>query len=396
MPLWSVSSGFVFNNTNYNYSNTNAANRLQLCKILKRQKPCPLAKNNNSKGVGRESENSDKKSKAMKRIGNLYDRVCMMDNLILAYNKARKGKSRQYGVKLFERNLENNLSELQKELIALTYKTSEYSVFTIYDPKEREIFRLPFRDRIVHHAIMNILEPIWTSIFISNSYSCIKGRGIHGVLKHLKRDLQNTEHTTYCLKLDIRKFYPSIKHNILKNLIRKKIKDNKLIYILDGIIDSAPGVPIGNYLSQFFANLYLSYFDHWMKEDNKVKYYYRYADDIVILASDKPLLHHLFLKMKKYLSENLELEIKKNYQVFPVEKRGIDFVGYVFYNTHILMRKTIKKRLCRKVAKLNKRNLSPKEYRKQIAPNIGWAKHCNSKNLLKTIIKDEEVRRIWN
>lgn len=396
MPLWSVSSGFVFNNTNYNYSNANAGNRLHLCKILKRQKPCHLAKNKNSKGVGRVSENSDKKSKVMKRIGNLYDKVCVMENLILAYNKARKGKSQQYGVRLFEKDLENNLIELQKELISLTYKTSEYSVFTIYDPKEREIFRLPFKDRVVHHAIMNILEPIWTSIFITHSYSCIKGRGIHGTLKHLKRDLQNYENTTYCLKLDIRKFYPSIKHDILKTIIRKKIKDNKLIYILDGIIDSAPGVPIGNYLSQFFANLYLSYFDHWMKEDKKVKCYYRYADDIVILAGDKHSLHDILFQMKKYLSENLELEIKKNYQVFPIEKRGIDFVGYVFYHTHIRMRKTIKKRLCRKVAKLNKRALSPQEYKQQIAPNIGWAKHCNSRNLLKTIIKDEEVRRIWN
>jgi hypothetical protein len=355
-----------------------------------------LAKNNNSKGVSRESENSDKKSKAMKRIGNIYDKVCMMENLILAYNKARKGKSQQYGVKLFERDFERNLIKLQEELISLSYKTSEYSVFTIYDPKEREIFRLPFKDRIVHHAIMNILEPIWTSIFISNSYSCIKGRGIHGTLKHLKRDLHDYENTLYCLKLDIRKFYPSIKHDILKIIIRKKIKDNKLIYILDGIIDSAPGVPIGNYLSQFFANLYLSYFDHWMKEIQKVKYYYRYADDIVILASNKPFLHDLFIQMKKYLSENLELEIKKNYQVFPIEKRGIDFVGYVFYHTHILMRKTIKKRLCRKAAKLNKRKLSIKEFKQQIAPNIGWAKHCNSRNLLKTIIKDEEIRRIWN
>ena len=320
----------------------------------------------------------------------------MMDNLILAYNKARKGKSQQYGVKLFERDVEKSLIELQKELLSLSYKTSKYSVFTIYDPKEREIFRLPFRDRIVHHAIMNILEPIWTSIFITHSYSCIKGRGIHGVLKHLKRDLKNYENTAYCLKLDIRKFYPSIKHDILKSIIRKKIKDNKLIYILDCIIDSAPGVPIGNYLSQFFANLYLSYFDHWMKEEMKVKYYYRYADDIVILAGDKPHLHDLFIKMKQYLSENLKLEIKKNYQVFPVEKRGIDFVGYVFFHEHILMRKTIKKRLCRKAAKLNKRKLSAKEYKQHIAPNIGWAKHCNSRNLLKTIIKDEEVRRIWD
>lgn len=320
----------------------------------------------------------------------------MMDNLILAYNKARKGKNSQYGVRLFEKDLEKNLIKLQRELVSLTYKTSDYSVFTIYDPKEREIFRLPFRDRVVHHAIMNLLEPIWTSVFISNSYSCIKGRGIHGALKHLKRDLQDSKNTAYCLKLDIRKFYPSIKHDILKRIIRKRIKDNRLLYVLDSIIDSAPGVPIGNYLSQFFANLYLSYFDHWIKEEKKVKYYYRYADDIVILAGSKSYLHDLFIQMNKYLSENLQLEIKKNYQIFPVEKRGIDFIGYVFFHDHILMRKTIKKRLCRKVVKLNKRSLPSKEYKQQIASWIGWAKHCNSRNLLKTIIKNEEILRLWN
>ena len=286
--------------------------------------------------------------------------------------------------------------QLHRELISGNYRTSEYSVFKIYDPKEREIFRLPFYDRIVHHAIMNVLEPIWTSVFITHSYSCIKGRGIHGALKHLKRDLKDEANTQYCLKLDIKKFYPSINHDVLKSIIRKKIKDNKLLSLLDGIIDSAPGVPIGNYLSQFFANLYLSYFDHWMKEENKVKYYYRYADDIVILASNKPYLHDLFIQMKEYLSENLKLEIKKNYQVFPVEKRGIDFVGYVFFSKYIRLRKTIKKRFCRKVAKLNNRSISVKEYKQKVASWLGWAKHCDSRNLLKTIIKDEEVRRIWN
>ena len=319
-----------------------------------------------------------------------------MDNLALAYDKARKGKSRQYGVRLFERDLEKNLIELRYELVSQTYRTSEYSVFTIHDPKEREIFRLPFRDRIVHHAIMNVLEPIWTSIFITHSYSCIKGRGIHGALRHLKRDLKDCESTAYCLKLDIRKFYPSIEHNILKAIIRKKIKDNKLIGLLDGIIDSAPGVPIGNYLSQFFANLYLSYFDNWMKEEKRVKYYYRYADDIVILASDKSYLHELFVQMKGYLSEKLNLEIKGNYQIFPVENRGIDFVGYVFFHSHIKMRKSIKVRLCRKAAKLNKQKLTTSEYRQQIAPWLGWAKHCNSLNLLKTIIRDEQIFRLRN
>lgn len=327
----------------------------------------------------------------MKRKNNLFEKVVTKDNLMLAYQKARKGKSGQYGVKVFEKNVERNIDQLYDELNSCTYKTSEYSVFKIYEPKEREIFRLPFRDRIVHHAIMNIMESIWVSVFISQSYSCIKGKGIHAVLKAIKRDLNDDENTKYCLKLDIKKFYPNIDHQILKAIIRKKIKDNKLLKLLDEIIDSAPGVPIGNYLSQFFANLYLSYFDHWMKEQKQVKYYYRYADDIVILAPDKAYLHGLLTEITFYLYSELNLQLKGNYQVFPVEARGIDFVGYVFRHTHILMRKTIKVRLCRKAAKLNKKDIDVKAYKMQISPHLGWAKHCDSKHLIKKIIKHEEI-----
>jgi len=327
----------------------------------------------------------------MKRINNLFEKIVTKDNLFLAYQKARKGKSGQYGVRIFEKDVERNIDQIYAKLISGTYRTSEYSIFRIYEPKEREIFRLPFKDRVVHHAIMNILEPIWVSVFLSHSYSCIKGKGIHGVLKAIKHDLNDVDNTQYCLKLDIKKFYPSIDHDILKNIIRKKIKDTRLLKLLDEIIESVEGVPIGNYLSQFFANLYLSYFDHYLKEEKKVKCYYRYADDMVILAPNKPYLHSLLVDMNDYLTNQLNLQIKRNYQVFPVDSRGIDFVGYVFRHTHILMRKTIKVRFCRKAAKLNKKDLDPKQYKILISPHLGWAKHCDSKNLIKKILKHEEI-----
>lgn len=327
----------------------------------------------------------------MKRIGNLFDTVCSPENLCLAYTKAKKGKAKQYGVKLFDKQLSTNLEQLRTELISGTYRTSEYSVFIIHDPKERTVYRLPFRDRVVHHAIMNVLEPIWTSVFIENTYACIKGRGIHAVTKHLRRDMRDVRGTTYCLKLDIKKFYPSIDHEIMKAIVRKKVKDTRLLHLLDGIIDSAPGVPIGNYLSQFFANLYLSYFDHWLKEIKYVKYYYRYADDMVILGPDKPYLHHLFADMSEYLTSQLKLCVKENYQIFPVADRGIDFVGYVFYHTHTLMRKTIKCRMCRKAARLRKKNLEQTTFLHRMASHLGWAQHCNSKHLLKKVIHNEKV-----
>ena len=149
---------------------------------------------------------------------------------------------------------------------------------------------------------MNITESLWTKIFIRQTYSCIKFRGIHLVVKDLRKALEkDPQNTKYCLKLDITKFYPSIDHDTLKQIIRRKIKDKKLLVLLDEIIDSANGVPIGNYLSQFFANLYLAYFDHWIKEEVGIKYYYRYADDIVILGNDKNYLHNLLIAIKLYL-----------------------------------------------------------------------------------------------
>ena len=327
----------------------------------------------------------------MKRIGNLYDKICTEENIFLAYTNARKGKSKSHGVISFEKDLESNIEEIRNELIQGTYRTPEYETFIIHDPKEREIFRLPFKDRVVHHAIMNVLESVWTPLFISQTYSCIKGKGIHGVLRHLKRDLKDEKRTEYCLKMDIRKFYPSVDHDILKDIIRKKIKDVRLLHLLDGIIDSAPGIPIGNYISQFFANLYLSYFDHWIKEEKHIRYYYRYADDMVVLGEDKRELHRLLVEIRSYLSANLKLEIKDNWQIFPVKSRGIDFVGYVFYHDHVKMRKSIKKNFCRKASELQKKGVKGKELRCALSSWLGWAKHCNSKNLINKIMRNEKV-----
>ena len=314
----------------------------------------------------------------MKRLNGLYEKIISLENLYLADQKACKGKSKQFGVKTHAENRDENLLKLHYSLVDKTFKTSPYSTFTILDPKEREISRLPYYpDRIVHHAIMNVLEPIFVSTFTADTYSCIKGRGIHAALHAVEKTLRNKSETTYFLKLDIKKFYPTIDHSVLKTLLRKKIKDTDLLELLDSIIDSAPGLPIGNYLSQYFANFYLTYFDHWIKENKAVKYYFRYADDMVILYKDKAYLHQLLAEIKLYVSDELKLTIKKNYQIAPVAIRGIDFVGYRFYHTHTLLRKHIKKSFARAVAGQNN-SLS-------IASYMGWAKHCNSKHLLKKL-----------
>ena len=328
----------------------------------------------------------------MKRYNNLFDKIVTLDNLYLADKRARKQKQHRPEIINFDNNREKLLLDLQKKLINGEYKTSEYYIFKIYEPKEREIFKLPYYpDRIVHHAIMNIMEPIWVSSFIKGTYSCIKNRGMHKALKDVKAAMKDIDNTKYCIKLDIKKFYPSIKHDILKSIIRKKIKDTKLLDLLDKIIDSADGVPIGNYLSQFFANLYLSYLDHDIKEKYKVKYYFRYADDIVILHRDKEFLRLLLNDIRYYITNNLKIELKNNWQIFDVDSRGIDFVGYRIFHTHVLLRKRIKKKMCIKVAKLNKQDISSEQYKQKICSYLGWLKYCNGINLLNKISKYKEL-----
>ena len=329
----------------------------------------------------------------MKRVNNLYPLIYAEENIELADKKARKCKRTRYGVRKHDQNKEIDNYALHLSLLNENYKTSEYTTYKIYEPKERIIFRLPYYpDRITHHAIMNIMEPIWTKIFTRDTYSCIKGRGIHALVKKLQSDLRKDPNgTMYCAKMDIRKFYPSINHEILKSIVKKKIKDKSLLKLLFEIIDSADGVPIGNYLSQFFANLYMAYFDHWVKEELKVKYYYRYADDIVLLSDDKNQLRSWVLAIKVYLTNVLELKLKDNYQIYPVESRGIDFVGYVCYHDHTLLRKSIKLKLLGLVRAYSNNLISKQKLQLKMASYFGWLKYCDSKNLLKKIYRETNI-----
>lgn len=318
----------------------------------------------------------------MKRLNNIYGKICAVENLHLADVKARKRKAKQHSIIAHDRNSDANIQRLHEMLLNKTYRTSEYTIFKVYEPKERDVYRLPYYpDRITHHAIMNVLEPVFVNTFTADTYSCIKRRGIHGAAKAVKRALNDVSGTQYCLKLDIKKFYPSVDHDILKALLRRKLKDNDLLWLLDEIIDSADGLPIGNYLSQYLANFYLTYFDHWLKETKGVRYYFRYADDIVVLADNKPYLHGLLADIRQYLGQELKLSVKRNHQIFPVAARGIDFVGYRFYHTHTLLRKGIKKNFARKVA----RNCG----KATIASYRGWLKWCNARNLEKKLLNEK-------
>lgn len=319
----------------------------------------------------------------MKRIGFLFEKIINKENLYKASKNAQKDKKNYKEVITWNKNLDNNILKLYNSLLDENYKVSNYLVFIIKEPKERVISKLPFKDRVVHHAILNILEPIFKRSFISQTYSCIKQRGIHKCLYLIKKDISNIEETKYCLKLDIRKFYPSINNIILKKLLRTKFKDKKLLNLLDIIIDSTKGLPLGDYTSQWLANFYLDKFDYWLKEKKQIKYYYRYCDDLVILKNNKEELHILKKEIQEYLLINLKLELS-NYQVFIVNKRGIDFLEYKIYHCYILLRKSIKRNFI---------NMIKKNYNyKSIASYYGWIKHCNGKNLLNKYIKDYRLQ----
>lgn len=306
----------------------------------------------------------------MKRIGSLFDRIIDLDNLYKSANKARKNKTKKSDIISYFKDLDNNILEIYNELKDKTYKTSEYYVFKLYEPKERIISKLPFKDRIVHHAILNILEPIFTKCFICHTYSCIKRRGIHKCLKDVQSALKN-DNLKYCLKLDIKKFYQNVDKEILKTKLRTKFKDNDLLWLLDEIINShKERVPLGNYTSQFFANFYLNTFDHIMKEKFKLNYF-RYADDIVILHNDKEFLKELLVYIEDYLNSELSLKLSKH-RIFPV-KLGIDFVGYKIFKNYTLLRKSIKLRF------INMMKKYPNH--KSIMSYYGWLKHANCKNL---------------
>lgn len=317
----------------------------------------------------------------MKRFNHLYSEIIERSNLERALVNAMKGKSHYNEVKLLKIRSSDSISELHEMLRNETFVNSRYHIFTKRATnKERVIHKLPlYPDRVIHHAIVQVLMPVWLKILIRDTYSTIPGRGIHDGVKRMKTALKDDLNTVYALKFDIRKYYQSINHDVLLSILRRKIKDEKLMRLLEIIIRSAPGIPIGNYISQWFGNMYLAYFDHYCKEQLNTRYYFRYCDDVVILGRTKDELHARFIKIRQYLHDYLMLEIKDNYQVFPVNKRGIDFLGYKFYHTHVLVRKRIVKNF---IQKRRQTKVSRQKLQGQLASYNGWFKYANTYRLL--------------
>ena len=318
-----------------------------------------------------------------------------MENIRNAHLNARKGKAHYREVQKVNANVDYYLSKIQTMIADKTFRNSKYTTFMKLDSKkDREIFKLPyFPDRIIHHCIVQVLEPIWVRSLIADTYSSLKGRGIHKGVKRIKAALKDKDNTTHCLKMDVRKFYPSIDHDILKTILQRKIKDPDVMWILNEIINSTDGVPIGNYLSQHFGNLYLSGLDHYMKEEQGCKYYFRYCDDVVILDADKEHLAELRTNTAEYIEKNLKLQLKDNWQVFPVDARGLDFLGYRFYHTHTTLRKSTATNFKQSTSKI--RSTKPKTIGmvNSIMSYYGWMKYANCSNLFNTHV-DTQIQGI--
>lgn len=360
----------------------------------------------------------------------LFNSICSMDNLYRAYQNAKSGKGWYKEVKQIEKRPFYYLAGLQYMLKNHLFKTSDYEIFILNEgKKKRDVYKLPFfPDRIAQWAILQVIEPFLLANMTADTYSAIPGKGIQPIVDDLRGHyktkiidgkkksvwvpsilLTDEENTRYCYKIDLHHYYQSINHEVLKQKFRKVFKDPELLWLLDEITDSIntateedlielslsgeievdpnTGIPIGNYMSQYSGNFYLSSFDHWVKEELHVKHYYRYMDDVVIFASSKEELHEIHRKVTAYTRDYLHLNIKGNYQIFPTKVRGVDFVGYRFFGEYTLLRKSTainfkrKMRACRKKMENN----IPPTYSEWCSFNSykGWLGNCDSYRLFK-------------
>lgn len=346
----------------------------------------------------------------MKKHDGLYPQICTFENLWKAASQAQQGKRFQHNVARFNFHRERELFHLQEELLTQTYQPGAYREFTIFEPKKRLISAAPYRDRVVHHALCNIIEPIFERTFIFDSYACRVGKGTH---RAVNRFTLFCRRNGYVLKADIQKYFPSIDHEILKESIRRKIRDEQALWLIDQIIDcSNPqedvtayfpeddlftplerrrGIPIGNLTSQFFANVYLNPLDHFVEEQLRCKRYIRYCDDFVVLADDKGWLHEVKSQMEEYLiSLRLKLHQRKS-QVFPV-KEGTDFLGYRVFPTHRRVRRNNVTRFRRRMRRLQKAyandEVSLSHIKQPIQSWLGHISHADSYGLKRQLLKE--------
>ena len=327
-----------------------------------------------------------------------FDNLISLENLLRAWRKFKIGKDKKSEVIRFERYLEDNLFSLYHDLKSQTYRHGEYHYFTVSDPKKRDIHKAAVRDRIVHQALYDYLVEIYESIFIDESYSSRLGKGTHRAvlcLKNFAQDIfKENKGECFALKCDIKKFFANIYHNILLNILKRKIKDKDVVWLIEIVVKSFKvnrhrGVPLGNITSQIFANVYLNELDYFVKKELKLKHYLRYNDDFVILSEKQDELWKNIGQIKEFLGNNLFLEMPEGKIIFRKLRWGIDFCGYIVLPNAVLLRQKTKKRMLKKIAataeKYAKGEIAFSDYGRVLDSYLGLLKYCDSYNLKNTI-----------
>lgn len=345
----------------------------------------------------------------MRTFDHLYERLVSFENLHLAFVKTVRGKKSNPKVGEFARRWEEELFSLQQELEQKAYRPGPYRTFFIYEKKRRMISAAPVRDRVVHHALCNIIEPLFEPTFIFDSYANRKGKGTH---RAVERCAEFAQRNRCVLKCDIRKYFPSMDHEVLKEALRRKIRDPDVLWLCDLIIDHSNaqeevidyfpgdelftpiqrvrGLPIGNQTSQFFANVYLNAFDHFVKETLRCRCYIRYVDDFLIFGGCKEGLAQVVQEVIGYL-QRVRVKVPPNKaHVYPVEC-GIPFLGYIVFPTHIRLAADNVRRFRRRLRKLQasygRGSADVERVRHSICGWLGHAKHASTYNLRKAVFR---------
>lgn len=326
----------------------------------------------------------------MKQIlKNIYDEIISVDNLLEAWKEFLKGKRKKKDVQEFSLKLMDNILTLHYELLQKTYKHGKYVSFKVYDPKPRDIHKAPVRDRLLHHAIYRKLYPFFDNKFIADSFSCRNKKGTHKALERFKgfsyKAGKNNTRTCWVLQCDIKKFFASVDHEFLLQILRGSINDRELVWLLDEIIgsfclvESNIGLPLGNLTSQILVNIYMDEFDRFMKHKLKVKRYLRYADDFVILSENRDNLENLIPQIGNFLRNRLKLSLHPNKVTIKTLASGIDFLGWVNFPDHRILRTKTRRRMFGRL-KINKSKETVNSY-------LGLISHGNTTKLKSDIMK---------
>ncbi len=322
-----------------------------------------------------------------------FKEIISLENLLSAWKEFVKGKKQRKDVQVFERNLMENIILLHRDLLMRNYRHSEYEAFNISDPKPRSIHKATVRDRLLHHAIYRVLYPYFDTKFIHDSYSCRKWKGTHRAMSRFndfsRKVSQNNRKTVWILKCDVRKFFASIDQKKLIQILEMYDLDKGTIWLLGRVIQSfhsteeGKGLPLGNLTSQLLVNIYMNWFDQYMKHRLKTKYYIRYADDFVIMSQYKQWLEHVLIQIRYFLKENLFLDLHPNKVSIQTLASGVDFLGWVHFPTHRVLRTTTKRRMLK--------NLSNNPSEATVESYLGMLGHGNAGGLVTKIMSSKGI-----